>query len=64
MGRIDLELLSKAKLIELVFRLQHPEKTSGTSSKPPSTDRKAQRDKSRPGRTRRSARGFMRWRPI
>lgn len=49
MGRIDLERLSKAELIELVLRLQHPEKTSRTSSKPPSTDRKAQREKSRPG---------------
>jgi transposase len=49
MGRIDLELLSKAELIEMVLRLQRPAKTSRTSSKPPSTDRKAQRDKSRPG---------------
>ena len=49
MGRTDLELLSKAELIELVLRLQQPGKTSCTSSKPPSTDRKAQRDKSRPG---------------
>ena len=49
MGRIDLERLSKAELNELVLRLQQPAKTSRTSSKPPSTDRKAQRDKSRPG---------------
>ena len=49
MGRTDLELLSKGELIELVLRLQQPAKTSRTSSKPPSTDRKAQRDKSRPG---------------
>ena len=49
MGRNDLERLSKAELIELVLRLQLPGKTSRTSSKPPSTDRKAQRDKSRPG---------------
>ena len=49
MGRLDLELLSKAELIEMVLRLQRPEKTSRTSSKPPSTDRKAQREKSRPG---------------
>jgi hypothetical protein len=49
MGRNDLERLSKAELIELVLRLQQPAKTSRTSSKPPSTDRKAQRDKSRPG---------------
>jgi transposase len=49
MGRIDLELLSKAELIEMVLRLQRPAKTSRTSSKPPSTDGKAQREKSRPG---------------
>src|SRR5215213_4649930 len=49
MGRSDLERLSKEELIELVLRLQRPEKTSRTSSKPPSTDRKAQREKSKPG---------------
>ena len=49
MGRNDLERLSKAELIELVMRLRLPVKTSRTSSRPPSTDRKAQRDKSRPG---------------
>jgi transposase len=41
--------MSRQELIELVLRLQRPEKTSRTSSKPPSTDRKARRDKSRPG---------------
>src|SRR5215210_2038922 len=49
MGRGELERLSKAELIELVLRLQRPEKTSRTSSKPPSTDRKEQREKSKPG---------------
>jgi len=49
MGRSDLERLSKEELIELVLRLQRPEKTSRTSSKPPSTDRKEQRKKSKPG---------------
>ncbi len=49
MGRSDLERLSKEELIELVLRLQRPEKTSRTSSKPPSTDRKEQREKSKPG---------------
>src|SRR3954462_1974150 len=49
MGRADLERLSKDDLIELVLRLQRPEKTSRPSSKPPSTDRKEQREKSRPG---------------
>src|SRR3954463_16086829 len=49
MGRGDLERLSKEELIELVLRLQRPEKTSRPSSKPPSTDRKEQREKSKPG---------------
>ena len=49
MGRSDLERLSKEELIELVLRLQRPEKTSRTSSKPPSTDHKAQRERSKPG---------------
>src|ERR687883_2104175 len=49
MGRSDLERLSKEELIELVLRLQRPETTSRTSSKPPSTDRKAQRERSKPG---------------
>src|SRR5215213_3179257 len=49
MGRGDLERLSKEELIELVLRLQRPEKTSRTSSKPPSTDRKEQREQSKPG---------------
>src|ERR687884_1640801 len=49
MGRSDLERLSKEELIELVLRLQRPEKTSRTSSKPPSTDRKEPREKSKPG---------------
>src|SRR5918994_2029666 len=49
MSRSDLERLSKEELIELVLRLQRPQKTSRTSSKPPSTDRKEQREKSKPG---------------
>ena len=49
MGRSDLERLSKEELIELVLRLQRPQKTSRTSSKPPSTDRKEQRERSKPG---------------
>jgi transposase len=49
MGRSDLERLSKEELIELVLRLQRPPKTSRTSSKPPSTDRKQQRVRSKPG---------------
>ena len=49
MGRIDLERLSKEELIELVLKLQRPVKTSRTSSKPPSTDRKERREQARPG---------------
>ena len=32
-----------------MLRLQRPQKTSRTSSKPPSTDRKQQRERSKPG---------------
>ena len=49
MDRVDLQRLTKDELIELVLRMQHPEKTSRTSSKPPSTDRKERRDQSKPG---------------
>jgi transposase len=49
MSRFDLERLSKDELIELVLRLQRPTKTSRTSSKPPSTDRKERREKAKPG---------------
>ena len=41
--------MSKDELIELVLRLQRPAKTSRTSSKPPSTDRKARREQAKPG---------------
>jgi transposase len=41
--------LSKEELIELVLRLQRPEKTSRTSSKPPSSDRKDRREQAKPG---------------
>ena len=49
MGREDLERLSKPELVELVLKLQRPAKTSRTSSKPPSTDRKERCEQSRPG---------------
>src|SRR5271169_6126926 len=49
MDRSDLQRLSKEELIELILGLQHPEKTSRTSSKPPSTDKKEKREDSRPG---------------
>jgi len=49
MDRTDLQQLSKDQLIELVLRLQRPGKTSQTSSKPPSTDKKEKRENARPG---------------
>ena len=49
MDRTDLQRLSKDELIELVLRLQRPDKTSRTSSKPPSTDKKEKRENARPG---------------
>ena len=49
MIRDELERLSKEELIELVLRLQRPDKTSRTSSKPPSTDLKERRENAKPG---------------
>ena len=49
MDRGDLQRLSKDELIDLVLRLQRPEKTSRTSSKPPASDRKERREKAKPG---------------
>ena len=53
MNRDELEKLNKGELVEaylaLQDRLQRPAKTSRTSSKPPSTDRKAKREGSKPG---------------
>ena len=49
MDRTDLQRLSREELIELVLQLQRPDKTSRTSSKPPSTDKKAKRENARPG---------------
>ena len=49
MDRTDLQRLSRDELIELVLQLQRPDKTSRTSSKPPSTDKKEKRENSRPG---------------
>ena len=60
MGRPDLERMSREELIELVLRLQRPDKTSRTSSKPPSTDRKARRERSRPGGAKRGHEGHSR----
>jgi len=53
MDRTDLQRLSKEQLIELVLRLQRPEKNSRTSSKPPSSDKKETRENSRPGGAKR-----------
>jgi len=60
MGRSELERLSREELIELVLRLQRPEKTSRTSSKPPATDRKEQRAQSKPGGTKLGHEGHSR----
>src|SRR5688572_33239208 len=49
MIRSERERLSRDELIDLVLRLQRPETTSRTSSKPPSSDRKERREKARPG---------------
>ena len=53
MDRDDLARLSKAELVEaylaLQAQLQRPAKTSRTSSKPPSTDKKARRENAKPG---------------
>lgn len=49
MERGDLEKLSKQQLVDLVLKLQRPPKTSRTSSRPPSTDRKARREHAKPG---------------
>jgi transposase len=60
MGRSDLERLSREELIELVLRLQRPDKTSRTSSKPPATDRKERREQSKPGGAKPSHEGHSR----
>jgi len=49
MNRDELRALSKEELVELVLKLQRPAKTSRTSSRPPSTDRKEKRAGSKPG---------------
>ncbi len=53
MNRDDLARLSKEELVEAYLSLQaqmhRPPKTSRTSSKPPSTDKKARREHAKPG---------------
>ena len=60
MNREELERLTKPELIELVLGIQRPDKTSRTSSKPPSMDRKAKREGSRPGGAKPGHKGHAR----
>jgi transposase len=60
MNREELEGLTKPELVELVLRMQRPDKTSRTSSKPPSTDRKAKREGARPGGAKPGHKGHAR----
>ena len=60
MNREELERLTKPELIDLLLGLQRPDKTSRTSSKPPSTDRKGKREGSRPGGAKPGHKGFAR----
>ena len=60
MNRGELEGLTKPELIDLVLGMQRPDKTSRTSSKPPSTDRKAKREGSRPGGAKPGHKGHAR----
>ena len=60
MDRAELERLSKPELIDLLLGLQRPDKTSRTSSKPPSTDRKAKREGSGPGGAKPGHKGHAR----
>jgi len=60
MNREELERLTKPELIDLLLGMQRPDKTSRTSSKPPSTDRKAKREGSRPGGAKPGHKGHAR----
>ena len=60
MNREELEGLTKPELIDLVLGMQRPDKTSRTSSKPPSTDSKAKREGSRPGGAKPGHKGHAR----
>lgn len=60
MNRDELRELSKEALVELVLKLQRPSKTSRTSSKPPSTDRKVKRASSKPGGAKPGHKGHFR----
>ena len=60
MNRDDLQKLSKADLIELVLKIQRSGKTSRTSSRPPSLDKKARRESARPGGAKPGHKGHFR----
>ena len=60
MNREELERLTKPELIDLLLGLQRPDKTSRTSSKPPSTDWKGKREGSRPGGAKPGHKGHAR----
>lgn len=64
MKRDELEQLSKDELIEAYLALQgkltRPKKTSRTSSLPPSTDKKARRENSKPGGAKPGHKGHAR----
>ncbi len=64
MDRAALNRLSKDELVEaylaLQARLQRPQKTSRTSSKPPSSDTKERRNKAKPGGARPGHKGHFR----
>jgi len=60
MNRDELRELSKEELVELVLKLQRPAKTSRTSSRPPSTDRKEKRAGSKPGGAKLGHKGHFR----
>jgi transposase len=60
MNRDELRELSKEELVELVLKLQRPAKTSRTSSKPPSTDRKEKRAAAKPGGAKSGHKGHFR----
>ena len=60
MDRNELNKLSKDELVDLVLTLQRPAKTSRTSSKPPSMDKKARREAAKPGGARPGHKGHFR----
>lgn len=49
MDRGNLQRLTKEELIDLVLKIQRPQKMSSASSKPPSSDRNERSEEARPG---------------